>query len=178
MIDQVFIPGWILRWIPLDLNPMILDKSNFFRDITMNVIKRRKETGRRYNDFLQMLMDIVDETSENENREAAEDETDRFGSVTHNGMTSIASKNRKLSNNELLAQCVLFFMVGYETTATVLTFVAYCLATNPEWQEKLIKEVDEAFEKHSEMSYDVVREMKVLDAVVSETLRMHPPIGS
>ncbi|GFX24999.1 cytochrome P450 9e2 [Trichonephila clavipes] len=30
----------------------------------------------------------------------------------------------------------------------------------------------------SEMSYDVVREMKILDAVVTETLRMHPPVGS
>ncbi|GFY37958.1 cytochrome P450 3A8 [Trichonephila inaurata madagascariensis] len=67
-------------------------------------------------------------------------------------------------------------MVGYETTGTVLTFVAYCLATNREWQEKLIKEVDEAFEKHTEMSYDAVRDMKILDAVVSETLRKFPPL--
>ncbi|GFX25012.1 cytochrome P450 3A8 [Trichonephila clavipes] len=178
MIFAMFIPAWMLRWIPLDLNPMILDKRNFFRDITMNVIKQRKETGKRYNDFLQMLMDIADETSENENQEAAEDEADRFGSVSHNGVTSFTSKNKKLTNTELLSQCVLFFMVGYETSASVLTFVAYCLATNPEWQEKLIKEVDEAFQKYSEMSYDVVREMKVLDAIVSETLRMHPPIGS
>ncbi|GBN69745.1 hypothetical protein AVEN_94485-1 [Araneus ventricosus] len=28
------------------------------------------------------------------------------------------------------------------------------------------------------MSYDAVREMKILDAVVSETLRMHPPATS
>ncbi|GFY30177.1 hypothetical protein TNCV_3090851 [Trichonephila clavipes] len=82
----------------------------------------------------------------------------------------------ELSEIEVLAQCVLFFMVGYETTATVLTYVAYCLATNPEWQEKLIQEVDEAFEKHTEMSYDAVRDMKILDAVVSETLRKHPPL--
>ncbi|GFU95344.1 cytochrome P450 3A18 [Trichonephila clavipes] len=178
LIVAMLVPGWILRWIPLDLNPMILDKDNFFKNVTMNVIKRRKESGRRYNDFLQMLMDIVDETAQHENQEAVEDETDRFGSITNNEMMPFNTKNKKLSTTELLAQCVLFFSVGYETTATALTFVAYCLATNPEWQEKLIKEVDEAFEKHDEMSYDAVRDMKVLDAVVSETLRMHPPIGS
>ncbi|GFR21376.1 thromboxane-A synthase [Trichonephila clavata] len=139
LIVAMLVPGWILRWIPFDLNPMILDKDNFFK----NVIKRRKESGRRYNDFLQMLMDIADETTQNENQEAV-----RFGSITNNGMMPFNSKNKKLSTTELLAQCVLFFSFGYETTTTALTFVAYCLATNPDWQEKLIKEVDEAFEKH------------------------------
>ncbi|GFY55818.1 cytochrome P450 3A8 [Trichonephila inaurata madagascariensis] len=80
----------------------------------------------------------------------------------------------ELAEIELLAQCVLFFLVGYETTASTLTFLAYELALNPEWQDKLIEEVDKVFEKHSEMSYDTVRDMKVLDAVVSETLRMYP----
>ncbi|GBM46364.1 Cytochrome P450 3A8 [Araneus ventricosus] len=113
-----------------------------------------------------------------ENRDITEDETDRFGSIISNGIAPPTQKYKKLSETELLAQCVLFFLVGYETTATVLTFSAYSLAVNPEWQEKLIKEVDEAFEKHSEMSYDSVRDMKILDAVVSETLRMHPPLAS
>ncbi|GFS86374.1 cytochrome P450 3A21 [Nephila pilipes] len=178
MMFALFVPGWILKWVPFKLNPMIFDKDNFFRDVTRSVIRQRKETGTRYNDFLQMLMDIVDETDQNENQESIEDETDRFGSITNSEMTPSNNKNKTLSNTELLAQCVMFFMVGYETTGTVLTFVAHCLATNPEWQEKLIKEVDEAFRKHGEMSYDAVRDMKVLDAIISETLRMHPPVVS
>ncbi|GFX24929.1 thromboxane-A synthase [Trichonephila clavipes] len=171
------IPRWVLEQIPESINPFKLDKDNFFRDVTMSVIKQRKETGRRYNDFLQLLIDATDDTAPTESQETVEDENDRFGSITFNE-TAPSAKYKKLSNNELLAQCVLFFMVGYETTGVVLTFVTYCLATNPEWQEKLIKEVDEAFEKYGEMSYDAVREMKVLDAVLSETLRMHPPAAS
>lgn len=53
-----------------------------------------------------------------------------------------------MSEDELIAQCILFFIVGYETTASALSFMAYSLATNPKCQEELIKEVDEAFEKH------------------------------
>ncbi|GFQ94488.1 cytochrome P450 3A8 [Trichonephila clavata] len=170
---SLVIPHWILKLIPESINPCKLDTDNFFRDVTMSVIKQRKETGRRYNDFLQLMMDAADEAEQTENQEVVEDETDRFGSITFSE-TSASAKYKKLSNNELLAQCILFFMVGYETTAAMLSFITYCLATNPEWQEKLIKEVDEAFEKHGEMSYDAVREMKIMDAVVSETLRMHP----
>ncbi|GBO11074.1 Cytochrome P450 6B2 [Araneus ventricosus] len=132
----------------------------------------------RYNDFLQLLMDAADENSRTVQVDAVEDETDQFGSITSDNGLSTAGKYKSLSEDELLAQCILFFMVGYETTATVLTFLAYCLAVNPEWQEKLIKEVDEAFQNHKEMSYDAVRDMKVLDAVLSETLRMHPPAAS
>ncbi|GFR31040.1 cytochrome P450 3A21 [Trichonephila clavata] len=174
---SIMTPHWILKLIPESINPFKLDKGNFFRDVTMSVIKQRKETGRRYNDFLQLLMDATDEAAQIESQEIVEDENDRFGSITFSE-TSPSAKYKKLSNNELLAQCILFFMVGYETTGVVLTFVTYCLATNPVWQEKLIKEVDESFEKYGEMSYDAVREMKVLDAVLSETLRMHPPAAS
>ncbi|GFR06746.1 cytochrome P450 3A5, partial [Trichonephila clavata] len=175
MMLALTIPWWVFKLLPFIENPMKMDRDDFFRNVTRSVIKQRKETGRRYNDFLQILMDCADENAQSLNQEAFEDETDRFGSITNSALSPTA-KYKKLSEIEILSQCVLFFMVGYETTATVLTFVAYCLATNPEWQEKLIKEVDEAFERHTDMSYDAVRDMKILDAVVSETLRKHPPL--
>lgn len=53
-----------------------------------------------------------------------------------------------MSDDELIAQCIIFFTVGYETTASVMSFMAYSLALNPECQEKLIKEVDEVFERN------------------------------
>ncbi|GFU26382.1 cytochrome P450 3A11 [Nephila pilipes] len=175
MMLALTVPWWVWKLIPFVDNPMRMDKDDFFRDVTRNVIKQRKETGQRYNDFLQLLMDCADENAETVSQESLEDETDRFGSIM-NSTLSPSAKYKRLSENEILAQCILFFMVGYETTATMVTFVSYCLATNPEWQEKLIKEVDESFEKHTEMSYDAVRDMKILDAVISETLRMYPPL--
>ncbi|GBN52604.1 Cytochrome P450 3A24, partial [Araneus ventricosus] len=177
LVISMLLPLWIMKWLPASLNPLRMDKDNFFKNVTMKVIQKRKETGTRYNDFLQLMMDAAEENARAENMEVVEDETDRFGSITNNGL-SPSVKYKSLTDDELLAQCVLFFMVGYETTANILSFVAYCLAVNPEWQEKLIQEVDDAFRKHGEMSYDAVREMKILDAVVSETLRMHPTITS
>ena len=50
----------------------------------------------------------------------------------------------KLSEDEVLAQSFVFILAGYETTSNTLSYVTYCLALNPEVQEKLIKEIDDA----------------------------------
>jgi hypothetical protein len=51
------------------------------------------------------------------------------------------SQQRGLTVEEIHAQALIFFIAGYETTATTLTFIAYCLATEPECQEKLCREI-------------------------------------
>jgi cytochrome P450 len=53
-----------------------------------------------------------------------------------------------LTNSEIIAQSVLFLGAGYDTIATTLSFISYNLATNPEVQERLIKEIDSILEKH------------------------------
>lgn len=42
---------------------------------------------------------------------------------------------------------MLFYLAGFETTASLLSFASYLLACNPEEQEKLREEVEEMFEK-------------------------------
>lgn len=49
----------------------------------------------------------------------------------------------ELSLDEILGQGVIAFVAGYETTATLMTFLSYVLATHPDIQEKLLKEIDE-----------------------------------
>ncbi|XP_014782074.2 cytochrome P450 3A14 [Octopus bimaculoides] len=50
---------------------------------------------------------------------------------------------RGITDNEILAQCVLLFLAGYETTASTLTFFTYLMALNPEHQEKLHQEIED-----------------------------------
>lgn len=50
----------------------------------------------------------------------------------------------KLSDDEVLAQSFTFILAGYETTSNALAYATYCLALNPEVQDKLIKEIDES----------------------------------
>lgn len=77
-----------------------------------------------------------------------------------------------LNEEEIIAQSMIFLLAGYETTASTLTFCIYELAKHPEVQNKLYDEI-----KTIGDSLDLNNLMKLpyLDAVISETLRKHPP---
>ena len=47
-----------------------------------------------------------------------------------------------LTEAEIASNSMLFLFAGYETTSATMSFVMYCLTTNPECQEKVIQEVD------------------------------------
>lgn len=89
-------------------------------------------------------------------------------------------KRKSISLDELKAQGILFFMAGYAGTATLLSNVTYLLAIHREVQEKLISEID-SWKSSSpadlSLNYDVVSTFKFLDAIVWETLRLHPPVA-
>lgn len=85
------------------------------------------------------------------------------------------SSNRKLDEDEIIAQAVTFLMAGYETTATSLTYATYELALNPEVQDKLCDEVNAVVDSNGRIDYDVLCRLPYLDAVISEALRHHAP---
>lgn len=53
----------------------------------------------------------------------------------------------ELTEEEAIAQCVMFLVFGQDTMSIALYFAVYCLALYPEVQDKLRKEVNEYFEK-------------------------------
>lgn len=97
-------------------------------------------------------------------------------SLPSNGTKS--DKDDILSEEVAIAQAILFFIAGYETSATTLTMLCYELAKNPEIQEKLRKEVINKLKStNGNISYDLVNDIPYLDLVLAETLRMYPPVA-
>lgn len=86
---------------------------------------------------------------------------------------------RQWTDNELVAQCLLFFSAGFGTIADLLSFAAYelAIATHPELQDRLHSEIVEAHQNldGKPLSYETLHGMKYLDQVVSEVLRKWPP---
>lgn len=83
---------------------------------------------------------------------------------------------KRLTDDEVLAQSVIFMVAGFETTGSTLSFVAYLLAKHPDVQEKLLEELDEAVENRGDIPlYDFVNSLDYLDRVLSEVLRLYTP---
>ncbi|KAK8764327.1 hypothetical protein V5799_033063 [Amblyomma americanum] len=143
---------------------------NFYRDATVDIIKKRTENNTRHEDFLQMMMNAKEAS-----KEAANEEQSVFSPEGESA--PVKQKDIKnLSEEEALAQCVLFFLAGQDTASTTASFASYLLAVNPHVQDKLRAEVDECFRKHGgSPSYDDVQKLPYLDCVVNETLRMMSP---
>lgn len=143
----------------------------FYKNATIDIIKKREENNIRHEDFLQMMMNA---------KEVAEQTTVSGETATEDpgfeGRQQKPQDVKSLSEDEALAQCVLFFLAGQDTASTTTSFASYLLAVNPQAQEKLQAEVDECFRKHgSSPSYDIVSKLPYLDCVVNETLRMMTP---
>ncbi|CAG2181638.1 unnamed protein product [Oppiella nova] len=83
---------------------------------------------------------------------------------------------KKLTEDEILTQCFIFLVAGYETIASSLSYCTYELALNPGLQDRLYEETKEAFNGKGEMDYEVLLGLPFLDAFLSEALRHYPPL--
>ncbi|XP_022059754.1 cytochrome P450 3A27-like [Acanthochromis polyacanthus] len=84
------------------------------------------------------------------------------------------SSVKGLTDQEILAQAMIFIFAGYETSSSTLSFTAYNLATNPRVQKTLQKEIDETFPEKVRPTYDALMQMEYLDMVVNESMRLYP----
>ncbi|XP_049519118.1 cytochrome P450 3A4 [Dermacentor silvarum] len=83
----------------------------------------------------------------------------------------------EITDRHLVANCFVFLAGGFETTATTLAFLLYELARHPEEQDNLYQEVKSQLTESSvHLGYDDVQKLKRMDAVISECLRLYPPI--
>ena len=80
-----------------------------------------------------------------------------------------------MSDHDIVAQSILFFIGGYETASSTITNALYELTINLDIQERLHQELSTALDGLDESSdeyYDtVMKDIPYLDAVINESLR-------
>ncbi|KAG0427794.1 hypothetical protein HPB47_025175 [Ixodes persulcatus] len=86
-------------------------------------------------------------------------------------------RQKLMEDRHLVGNCFIFLAAGYETTATSLAFVIHLLAKYPEEQDRILNELNKVFPgKDQDLTYDGVHELKRLDMVICESLRLYPPV--
>jgi cytochrome P450 family 6 len=72
----------------------------------------------------------------------------------------------------MAAQAFVFFLGGFETSSTTMTFCLYELSLHQDIQDRLREEIDVVLQKHDgKLTYEGIQEMKYLDKVVSGKAR-------
>jgi len=83
------------------------------------------------------------------------------------------NERKKLTDEEIIGQSIVFFVAGSESTGATLAFTAYYLAHHPEVQEKLLREIDDAVRSRGDVStYKFVQSLEYLDRIICEVLRL------
>ncbi|KAA8615014.1 CypX Cytochrome P450 [Pyrenophora tritici-repentis] len=81
-----------------------------------------------------------------------------------------------MSIEEMESNAGIFISGGSETVATALCGIMYLLATNPGAMHTLREEVTSAFSKKEDINMISVAGLKVLQATISEGMRIYPPV--
>jgi cytochrome P450 family 6 len=78
-----------------------------------------------------------------------------------------------LSVNSLAAQAFVFYLGGFETSSTTMTFCLYELSLHQDIQDRVREEIDVVLQKHDgKITYESIQEMEYLDKVVSGEIQL------
>uniref|UniRef100_A0A8C6BBH5 Thromboxane-A synthase n=2 Tax=Monodontidae TaxID=9747 RepID=A0A8C6BBH5_MONMO len=155
--------------------------NGFFNKLIRNVtaLRDQQAADERRRDFLQMVLDARHSTTSVgvENFDMVRQvfsATECTVNPSQQHQPRLLSK--PLTVDEVVGQAFIFLIAGYEIITNTLSFATYLLATNPDCQKKLLREVDHFSEKHPAPEYRHLQKgLPYLDMVIAETLRMYPP---
>jgi len=155
----ILMPKLGIRILPWDV-------TQFFISAVRDMIQYREENKIVRNDFMQQLIKLKNEGRVRDDDDDDDQEDDMADSIV-------------FTDSRLASQAFIFFLAGFETSSTTLSFCLYELAVNPAIQTKLREEIDATLEKFGgQITYDAVQDMKYMGQVIDETLRKHPPLSN
>jgi len=138
--------------------------------VQLAIDQRRQERAssgaeeERHSDMLELLLDAAEDRF-SDNKDLDQDRSEPRRRL-----------NYLLSDDEIVANAWVFLLGGFETTANCLTYCCYLLAKHPHIQQRLYNEIVDHLQVDEDLSYEQVSQLNYLDQVISETLRLFPPV--
>jgi len=111
-LRSIYIPGW--RFLPTKTNRKMKKIYNEMDALVRNIVDKRHRTmnGEGYNDLLGVLLKSTLNTVDKKQKR----------------------KNIKLTVEEIIEECKLFYLAGQETTSSLLVWTMVLLSKHQKWQ--------------------------------------------
>ena len=84
-------------------------------------------------------------------------------------------EGQRFTDDDVVNHMIFVLMAAHDTSTITMTQMAYRLARHPEWQQRARDESDGL---PSELGYDDLGSLSILDLVMKESLRLCPPVPS
>ncbi|KAK4410421.1 cytochrome [Sesamum angolense] len=107
-------------------------------------------------------------------------QADNFGSDFLGSLLRVhhdADKKNRISLDDVIDECKVFFLAGHETTSSLLSWTFLLLAIHTDWQDKARKEVLELFGQENPTAEGLPR-LKTASMIINEALRLYGPVAS
>jgi len=159
-------------------------ETKFFTQIIRQTIEHRRKTGVRENDLIDLMIDCIKEEGAGAEIEVekldANDNKDIHEQYEKDMQFTHHVKQKQFNEDIIVATSLVLLVAGYDTTGMTLSFMGYELGKNPETQQKLQDEIDQAFDENGgEMpDYNTIQGLPYLDSCIHEALRLHTPVGN
>lgn len=159
-------------------NIKVFDQSvmTSFKNIILDTMEMRQKMNIHRPDMVNIMMQVREgKLNEQSIEEKSKCTTDGFATAEESELGKI-NVTRTWNDNEIVAQCLLFFIAGFASVSLTLSMISYELTKNPDVQQKLYEEIADVNEQlgGKRISYDTIQKMKYLDQVICEALRLWP----
>ncbi|XP_065080348.1 cytochrome P450 9e2-like isoform X2 [Ochlerotatus camptorhynchus] len=180
-------PSAIIRFMGHRLCPALMaylgcdvldeEQNTYFKKLILGAIKEREKLGIVRPDMVNLLMQARKGTLKHQQEK--EQQQEGFATVQESEVGK-AQGASTMTDVELVAQCLIFLLAGFDTVSTTLLYASFELAVNPDVQQKLYEEILETRSSldGKSLTYDAIQKMNYMDMVISEVLRMWPPAPS
>jgi sterol 14-demethylase len=132
--------------------------------LPLPVFRRRDRARAR---LLEMITAIIDQR-----RASGSDAQDALQVL----MESRYSDGTALTPNEITGILTASMFAGHHTSSGTEAWTLIELARNPEWMARVVAELDGLYARDGGLTYQAFREVPVLESVLKEVLRLHPPL--
>ncbi len=137
----------------------------FLGNVVKDAVAHRRKAQIKRGDLIDLLIETLD--------------SPQSKALIHEKNGSVVPSEGQITKEELetilIANVIVLFFSGFDTTSTTASVALAFLAKYPDVQEKLFQEINDALEENesSDLDYETVQELPYLDMVWLEMLRVY-----